>query len=281
VPPIVYLNGSYLDKGQAHISPDDRGFLFGDGIYDVGRAYGGKFFALDRHLKRMADGLAALRIRGIDAHDLEPVCHELLERNGLAQSDAIVYLQVTRGVAPRTHAFPESHVEPTVYGTVNPLKPKGDPAVGVGVITAPDLRWARCDVKSIALLANCMAAQAARESGVADAVLLRDGVALEGTHTSFFGVIDGIVRTAPLTNYILPGITRAILLEICKEAAIPHREFPVLQHELRSADELFLAGTTTEVMPIVSVDGQMVADGKPGSVAGRLLGLLRERAVRR
>ena len=281
MPPIVYLNGSYLEKDEARISPDDRGFLFGDGIYDVGRAYGGRFFALDRHLQRMADGLVALRIEGIDAKDLDPVCHELLERNGLAQSDAIVYLQVTRGVAPRTHAFPESHVGPTVYGTVNPFKPKGDPAVGVGVITAPDLRWTRCDVKSIALLANCLAAQAARERGVPEAVLLRDGVALEGTHTSFFGVLDGIVRTAPLTNYILPSITRAILLEVCEENAIPHREFPVLQHELRTADELFLAGTTMEVMPIVSVDGRAVGDGKPGPVARRLLELLRKKAVGR
>jgi D-alanine transaminase len=279
MPPIVYLNGSYLEKDQAHISPDDRGFLFGDGIYDVGRAYGGKFFALDRHLKRMADGLAALRIQGIDARDLEPVCHELLERNGLAQDDAIVYLQVTRGAAPRIHAFPDPAVKPTVYATVSPFKPKGDQSVGVGVITAPDLRWTRCDIKSVALLANCLAAQAAREGGVPEAVLLRDGVALEGTHTSFFGVIDGVVRTAPLSNYILPSITRAVVLEICQEAAIPHREFPVLQHELGTADELFLAGTTMEVMPIVTVDGRAVADGKPGPVSKRLLELFRKKAA--
>ena len=279
--PIVYLNGSYLDKDQARISPDDRGFLFGDGIYEVARAYGGVFFALDRHLNRLAYGLAALRIQGVDAHDLEPVCHELLARNGMAKSDAIVYLQVTRGAAPRTHAFPDPHVEPTVYATVSPLKPKGDQSVGVGVITAPDVRWTRCDIKSVALLANCLAAQAAREADVPEAVLLRDGVALEGTHTSFFGVIDGVVRTAPLSNYILPSITRAVVLEICEEAGIPYREFPVLQHELWTADELFLVSTTAEVMPIVSVDGRAVASGKPGPVARRLLELFGERAVGR
>jgi D-alanine transaminase len=224
----------------------------------------------------MADGLRALRIEGFDANELGAVCLELLERNGLGEADALVYLQVTRGAAPRLHAFPDPPVAPTTYGVPNAFKPKGDPAVGVAVITSPDMRWMRCDIKSVALLPNCLAAQEAREKGALEAVLIRDGIALEGTHTSFFGVIDGVVRTAPLSNYILPSITRAVAVELCRQHEIPIREFPILQQELDTADELMLVGTTVEITPIVSVDGRPIGNGKPGPVAKRLLELFRE-----
>jgi len=184
---------------------------------------------------------------------------------------------VTRGAAPRTHWFPDPPVAPTVYGSATPFKAKADPAAGVAVITQPDHRWTRCDIKSVALLPNCLAAQRARKAGAVEAVLVRDGVALEGTHTSFFGVVDGVVRTAPRSNYILPSVTRGAVLDICREHGIAADETPILLHELERAEELFLAGTTMEVMPIVTVDGRPVADGKPGAVAGRLLGLFRER----
>lgn len=271
--PIVYLNGGYLPKSEAHLSPDDRGFLFADGIYEVARSYAGRFFALARHLERMTRGLAALRIRGIDVPALEAVCRELLDRNGLGEADALVYLQVTRGAAPRTHFFPDPSVPPTVYGMANPMRPKWDPARGVAVITAPDQRWARCDIKTVSLLPNCLAAESAHAAGVAEALLVRDGVVMEGTHTSFFGVVDGEVRTAPATNYILPSITRRAVLELCAAHDIPHRETPVYLDDLPRADELFLAGTTMEVMPIVSVDGRAVGDGSPGPHARRLLEL--------
>jgi D-alanine transaminase len=228
------------------------------------------------HLERAANGLAALEIEGVVAADLEEVCETLLEKNGLAGSDATVYLQVTRGAAPRAHWFPDPPVQPTVYGTAAPFKAKGDPAVGVDVITQPDHRWTRCDIKSVALLPNCLAVQRARKAGAAEAVLVRDGVALEGTHTSFFGVVDGVVRTAPRSNYVLPSITRAAVLEICLEHGIAMDETPILLHEMERADELFLAGTTMEVMPIVRVDGRPVAAGKPGPIARRLLELFRE-----
>jgi D-alanine transaminase len=274
---IVYLNGAYLPKSEAHLSPDDRGFLFADGIYEVVRSYQGRFFGLEPHLSRMARGLRARRIDGLTASSLGSVCHELLERNGLAGRDALVYLQVTRGVAPRTHWFPEPAVPPTVYGSTMPFKAKADPAVGVEVITQPDQRWARCDIKSVALLPNCMAAQAAREAGVPEALLVRDGVVLEGTHTSFFAVIESEVRTAPANNYILPSITRQVVLDICAEHGIPARTEPLLLQELPGAGELFLAGTTMEIMPIVRVDGRAVGDGKPGPVARRLLELFHSR----
>lgn len=272
---IVYLNGSYLPKDEARISPEDRGFLFADGIYEVARAYGGSFFALDAHVRRMARGLAALAIEGFDAADTAEISHELLLRNGFAGKDAIVYLQVTRGVAPRTHFFPDPAVPPTVFAMANPFRAKWDPRDGVGVITVPDQRWARCDIKSVALLPNCLAAEAARGAGVAEALLVRDGVVMEGTHTSFFGVLDGEVRTAPASNYILPSITRQVVLDLCAEHAIPHRTEPVFVQELARAEELFLAGTTMEVMPIVSVDGRPVGNATPGPLAHRLLNLFR------
>lgn len=272
---IVYLNGAYLPKAEARLSPDDRGFLFADGVYEVVRSYGGRLFALERHLQRLADGLAALEIEGVDVGDVGEVCRELLRRNDLAEADALVYLQITRGAAPRTHAFPDPPVPPTVYATAYGFTPKGDPAVGVRVITAPDQRWTRCDIKSVALLPNCLANQQARARGLPEALLVRDGVVLEGTHTSFFGVFDGEVRTAPASNYILPSITRATVLDLCRERRIPHAERPIFLHQVAEADELFLAGTTMEVMPIVEVDGAAVANGRPGPVARRLLELFR------
>jgi D-alanine transaminase len=275
--PIVYFNGSYVAKEDVRLSPDDRGFLFADGVYEVVRSYRGKLFALDLHLERMANGLRALRIKGFDPQSLGSVCKELLRRNGLAEKEALVYLQVTRGAAPRIHAFPDPAVAPTVYATPSVLKPKVDASVGVPVITAPDMRWMRCDIKSVALLPNCLAAQEAREKGAPEAILIRDGVALEGTHTSFFAVIDGVVRTAPLSNYILPSITRAIVIELCEANDIPIRQFPILQQDLETAEELMLIGTTVEVMPIVSVDGRKVGNGKPGPIAKRLYELLKSK----
>ena len=267
----VYLNGSYLPKDEARLSPDDRGFLFADGVYEVIRAYGGQLYAMQPHLARMTNGLRALRIDGVDVAGLADVSRELLRRNGLEGGNGLVYVQITRGAAIRGHGFPDPPVPPTVYATAMPFKAKGDPEQGVAVITAPDHRWTRCDIKSVALLPNCMAIQDAVEAGAQEAVLVRDGVALECTHTSFFGVIEGVVRTAPRSNYILPSITRQAALEICGEQGIPMAEEPVLLHELRTADELFLTGTTMEIMPIVQVDGRPVGDGKPGPVARKLL----------
>jgi D-alanine transaminase len=273
----VYLNGAYLPLEEARISPEDRGFLFGDGIYEVVRAYGGAFFELDAHLERMRRGLAALRIGGVDVPGLATVAGSLLERNGLAGSDVLVYMQVTRGAARRGHAFPQPQPAPTVYAAPTEFRPKADPAHGVAVVTAADQRWTRCDIKTTGLLANCMALQDAVEADATEALLVRDGVVLEGTHTSFFGVFEGVVRTAPASNYILPSITRRVALELCEEHRIPSLEAPIFAHELGAADELFLAGTTMEIMPIVQVDGGPVGDGRPGPVAGRLLELFHSR----
>ena len=267
---IVYFNGEYLPKSEVRISPDDRGFLFADGIYEVVRMYRGTPFGMQGHVDRLASGMAAIGIRGVDASEMADVCAELARRNDLQGQDALVYIQITRGEAPRTHHFPDPPVPPTVYANAWAFTPTTDASVGVGVVTAPDHRWTRCDIKSIALLPNCMAAQQAAEAGAYEAVLVRDGMAIEGTRSSLFGVVRGEVRTAPESNYILPSITRAAALDLCRAEGIPLAERPMTLDEFHGAEELFLAGTTTEIMPVVEVDGVAVGDGQPGPIATRL-----------
>ena len=273
---VVYFDGRYVLKSQVMVSPEDRGFLLGDGIYEVAAAYDGRFVALDRHMERLRHSLRESRIGESVADPLESVFTGLLERNGFGDSGkAMVYLQITRGVAPRTHAFPKIPVRPTVYAYAAPFPAMGDLAAGVSAITRPDLRWSRCDIKSISLMANCMANQEAKESGSFEAILIRNGTVLEGSHTSIFGVGGGEVRTAPLSNLILPGITREIVVELCRANDIPLREDAMSEEELRRADELFLTGTTTEVVPITAVDNNPVGDGKPGPISLRLAELYR------
>lgn len=268
--PLVYFNGSYVAKSDVRITPDDRGFLFADGVYEVVRIYDGRPFELEAHLRRFGDGLRAIAIAGVDVAAIGEVVRTLVARNGLDTGEASVYLQVTRGSAPRVHAFPDPPVAPTVYAEAKPFAGKGDPERGVAVITVPDVRWARCDIKSVALLPNCLANERARAAGALEAVFVRDGVALEGTSSSLFAVLEGEVRTAPLSNYILPSVSRAVVLRLCAAARLPHRETPVYLDDLRRAEEVFLASTTLEVMPVVRVDGAAVGDGRPGALTARL-----------
>lgn len=268
--PIVYFNGSYLEKDDVRISPDDRGFLFADGVYEVVRSYDGRLFQTEAHLNRLASGLRALRIEGIDVPGLASVFAKLLADNDLTTGGATVYLQITRGAAPRVHSFPDPPVPPTIYAEPRRFVQRANPAVGVSVITVPDTRWARCDVKTVGLTANCLANQRAREAGAIEAIFVRDSVAMEASASSLFAVIDGEVRTTSATNYILPSISRGVVLDICRAEGIPVRETPVFQQELPVAQELFLAGTTLEVMPVVKVDDWTVADGRPGPVARRI-----------
>ena len=272
---IVYFDGRYVAKNEVRVSPDDRGFLLGDGIYEVAAAYDGRFIALDRHMNRLRRSLVEARIDASVADPMETVFQELLDRNGFAESGmTMVYLQVTRGVAPRTHAFPKNHPRPTVYAYAAPFN-MGDLAAGVGGITRPDMRWSRCDIKTISLIANCMANQEAKENGAFEAILIRDGIALEGTHTSFFGVVKGRVRTAPLSNLILPGVTRELVIETAERAGIDIVLEPLTESEVETADELFLTGTTTEVVPITTLNGKPVGTGSPGPLTTRILSLYR------
>jgi D-alanine transaminase len=268
----VYLNGEYLPKSEAHISVDDRGFLFGDGVYEVTAIYEGVPFGLDRHLARMRHGLAWMRI-AFDASELEAVHRELIGRNGLESAErSLVYVQVTRGAAPRTHYFPTVPVAPTVYAYAAPwARPAEDIwNRGFKAITVPDRRWTRVDIKTVNLLPNTLAYQAARDAGADDAILVRDGVAMEGAHQNFWAVFGDTVVTHPETNLILPGITRGVVLEIACEMGIRVEERAIAVEELDHASELFFTGTTGEVRPCVEVDGRPIGDGSVGPMTRRL-----------
>lgn len=276
---LVYLNGQYLPIEEARVPVEDRGFLFADGLYEVIRVYNGRIFALEPHLRRLADGLRALRIGFTGLDELGPIAERLLDENGLRSGDATIYIQVTRGAAPRAHAFPSPDVPPTVYVAARPFTPY--PAAyyenGVKAITVPDTRWTRCDIKTVALIANVLANQQAKEAGAFEALFVRDGVVIEGSHSNLFAVFGDTLVTYPASNYILAGITRSIVLDIAAELGIPVRQGPILADQLFAAGELFLSGTTTEVMPVVQVDGRPIADGRPGPVTQRIQRAFRER----
>jgi D-alanine transaminase len=268
----VYLDGKWVPKAEARVSVEDRGFLLGDGVYEVAPFDEGVPLCLDRHLARLERSLAGLRI-AYDVGGLEAMFRELVGRNGLAEADrALVYLQITRGVAPRTHYFPKDPVTPTVYAYAAPWSRPPDDVWdrGFTAITVPDRRWMRVDIKTICLLPNGMAYQEARESGVDDAILVRDGVAIEGTHQNFWGVFDGTVVTHPESNLILSGITREVVLDVAEELGLPVAQRAIQVEELRTAQELFFTGTTGEVRPCVEVDGHKVGNGRTGPVTHQL-----------
>ncbi|MBI4787748.1 MAG: D-amino-acid transaminase [Chloroflexi bacterium] len=268
---IAYFNGRFIPKAEISISPDDRGFLFADGAYEVIRTYTGKLFQVEAHLTRLRRSIRELEIADPGVENLCQVAEELLARNDLTHADATVYIQVTRGVAPRKHAFPDHTVPPTVYVSAAPFKPSPIKAqTGVKVILVPDFRWARCDIKSVSLTPNVLASQRAVENGAEEALFVRDGVVAEGSHSNFGAVFSGVFITHPATNYILAGITRAVVLNLCRDLGIPFQEAPIFEKDLRDAEELVLLGTTTEVMPVVQVDEWMVGAGTPGPITVKL-----------
>jgi D-alanine transaminase len=268
----VFLNGAFVPKADATISVDDRGFLLGDGLYEVTPFYEGVPFGLDRHLARLRKGLEWIRIE-YDVSILEEMHRTLIAQNDLGGAErSLVYMQITRGAAPRTHYVPEGDVTPTIYAYAKEWSRPSDEAweQGFTTITVPDRRWSRVDMKTTCLLPNAMAFQAARDVGADDAILVRDGVAIEGAHQNFWAVIDGTAITHPATSHILPGITRGVVLEEAGAAGIPVEERPIQVEELADADELFFTGTTGEVRPVVEVDGRAVGSGRVGPVTRRL-----------
>lgn len=275
---VVYLNGRFLPRAEAHVSVDDRGFLFGDGAYEVTRVVDGRLFEAERHRARLARTMHGLVMdpSGLDIAALDGVAERLLRENDLLQGEATVYVQVTRGAAvPRTHHFPPAGTPLTVYLSVARFTPPLQlRARGARVITVPDIRWARCDLKTVNLLPNALAKQQAVSAGADEALFVRDGVVMEGAHTNMFCVLDGELRTAPASNYILGGVTRDVVLELARGAGMAVRETPVFVGELARVSELFLTSTTSDVLPVVAVDERMVGDGRPGPVALRLNELL-------
>jgi D-alanine transaminase len=275
----VYLNGDFIPAAEARIPVDDRGFLFADGVYEVIRVYEGRPFLMDAHMKRLRTGLGALRIHASGVEKLPLVAEQLLDENALRAGDATIYVQVTRGSAPRAHAFPKPAVAPTVYVAAKPFRQHDANvfAEGVAALTVPDNRWARCDIKSISLLPNVMANQLAKEAGAFEAIFVRDGVLIEGSHSNLFGVLDGELVTYPACNYILAGITRDLVIDIARGLDIRVREGAMQWERLAEISELFLSGTTTEVMPVTRLDGKPVGSGEPGPITRRLITAFRER----
>lgn len=270
--PTVYLNGKYLPKREARVSVEDRGFVLSDGLYEVTPAYCGKFFRMDRHLARLESGLRALRIDW-DTGLAGEIHDRLLVDNQLVDTEvATVYLQITRGVAKRRHAFPDDSTPPTVYAFADEFSRPSETrwAEGYSAITVPDQRWGRADIKSIALLPNVLAQQAAVDAGVNDALFVKDGVAIEGSHANMFAVFNGVVTTHPATHEILHGISRSFVIELAQGMGIPVEERAIPVEEIREADEIFFTGTTTEVRPIVELDGRAVGGGGVGALTEAL-----------
>ncbi|MCG8563700.1 MAG: aminotransferase class IV [Desulfobacterales bacterium] len=270
---IVYFNDQYMEKDAVRLSPDDRAFLFGDGLYEVIRSYKGRLFLGREHIERLNYGARHLELNTTEFDFLEEVGLELVKQNKLEDSDATIYFQVTRGAALRSHPFPDPATPLTIYATAQAFddtaaRKKQDQ--GIGVITLGDNRWARCDMKTTSLTANVLANQRAKEKGCAEAIFIRDGVMLEGTHSNFMAVMDNTLVTAPLSNYILGGITRNHVLKLAADLGIRFEERPVYERDAHMATEMMVTGTTTEVTPIVTVNGNPVGDGKPGPIARKL-----------
>jgi D-alanine transaminase len=265
-------NGEVMPLEDVRVSVLDRAFLFGDGIYEALRVYGGKPFLLREHMERLKRSLKEVSIEA-DVDAFEKRSLSLLARSGV--KEGLIYQQVTRGVYPRIHKFPPKGTKPNELVwvkefTETPFADVRD--AGATVVTYTDIRWKRCDIKSLNLLGNCMAAEAAAQAGAQEALLIADdGSIVEGSHTSAFGVKDGRVWTMPLGPNILPGITRALVLKLANRANIEVIERCLSKTELSHIDELFLTGTTSEVLPVTKVDGKPVGSGKPGPVTLKLV----------
>ena len=261
-----------MPKSEVCISPDDRGFLFADGVYEVLCAVDGRLFQADAHFARLARSLDVLHIPAPPLDELRQAATSLLAKNELDREGARIYIQITRGAAPsRGHAFPDEDVVPTIFASVVAYTPPREAwAQGVRAILMHDIRWSRCDIKSLALLPNILASQRAKEAGAYDAVFVREGVITEGSHTSVGFVFDGCLTMHPLTHHILGGVTRDVVLELCRESGIPHQERPVMIEELSQAAEVMLLGTTTGIMPVVALDEQRIGDGRPGPLTLQL-----------
>lgn len=265
---IVYLNGQFLPRSEAKLSVDERAFFFGDGVYEVTRAIGGRLFEWGRHLRRLERGLREMRLTpSITGDDLEAISLRLLRDNELQDGEAAVYLEITRGAAPRTHHFPPPGTPCTIFLTATRFTPPHDVrAKGGTAVIFPDFRWARGDIKSLNLIPSVLAKQHAVDNGATEAIFVRDGAMTEGSHTNVFGILDGELRTYPESNYILAGITRAVVLELAGELDIPVRLMPIFTPEFGRLEELFITGTTSDVMPIVALNGLPVGDGRPGRI---------------
>ncbi|SMF97126.1 D-alanine transaminase [Methylomagnum ishizawai] len=262
---LVYLNGEYLPLDQAKVSVLDRGFLFGDGVYEVIPVYGGQPFRLQEHLRRLGQSLAGIRMaQPLSDGEWAAIFERLIDGPG----DQYIYLQVTRGAADkRDHAIP-AQITPTVFAMGSPIAPI--PLDGIRAVTLDDIRWQCCHIKATTLLANVLLRQDAVERGAAEAILVRDGCATEGAASNLFIVQDGSVITPPKGHAILPGITRDLVLELAQQHGLATEERRIRLEELQKAEEIWLTSSTREVLAVTELDGAKVGDGQPGPVWRRI-----------
>jgi D-alanine transaminase len=273
----IYLNGQYMPIEEAKISVLDRGFIFGDGVYEVIPVYSRKAFRLADHLRRLQHSLDGIKLANPHSNgEWTKLINELVARN--AEQDQYLYLHITRGVAKRDHAFPNPPVKPTVFMLSNPLLVPSPTLLqsGVACITAPDNRWLRCDIKAIALLPNVLLRQMAIDAGAMETILFRPGLTTEdafmteGAASNIFVVKNGKLFAPPKDNLMLPGITYDVILEIAAANGIPYEVRKIGVAEVFAADELLLTSSTKEVLPITQLDGKPVGTGKPGAIFARL-----------
>jgi D-alanine transaminase len=267
---IVYLNGEFMPLESARIPVLDRGFIFGDGVYEVIPVYSHHPFRLKEHLARFRRSHDAIRLEyPMQDADWMRLVHDLVARNG--SDDQSIYLQVTRGVAKRDHAFPKA-TKPTVFGMSSPLSTPTRTAIdnGVPAISAIDYRWQKCDVKSTSLLANCMLRQLAADAGAAEVVMFRDGFLTEGSSSNVFAVKNGTILAPPKNNLVLPGITYDVVLELAQTHRLAYEVRPVAENDVRTADEIWVTSSTKEVLAVTTLDAKPVGTGKPGPVFRRI-----------
>ena len=266
-----YLNGEYVALRDARISPLDRGFLFGDSVYEVLPVFGGRMFLFREHFDRLARSLREVRIENPHSHDeWRVILEQLTARNGA--SDSYIYVQVSRGAEyGRNHAFPAVAVKPTVFAMASPLPvfTEAQRAAGLSAITVEDFRWGRCDIKSTALLANVLMKQQAADAGVNEAIIVRDGQVMEGASTSVFVIKNGVLATPPNSHRILPGTTRDAALSLATNV-MPAEIRSVSIDELRAADEVWISAATRDVLPVTRVDGAPIGTGRPGPAWHRM-----------
>ncbi len=260
---IAYLNGIFLPLEQAQVPALDRGFIFGDGVYEVIPVYAGCLFRLEAHLKRLDNSLAAIKLSNPMTHEQwTTALEQLVTKNG--HGDQSVYLQITRGAAKRKHNFPE-HIKHTIFMMSEPLIDQ-PPSNGVSAITLTDIRWQMCHVKSIALLGSVLLREQAVEQGAVESILLRDGYVTEGAASNVFVVKDGVALTPPEGPFILTGITRDLIIESMQVANLACEETQITETTLRSADEIWLTSSTREILPVIKLDNKPVGNGRVGTL---------------
>ena len=267
---IVYYNNNFSSVEEVHISPFDRGLFFSDSVYEVMRTYNRKVFYSDKHIERLCYSLNELKIPLIDFLELEKIIMQLADYNNIS-NDFSIYLQVTRGTDfPRTHSF-DTSILPNIFIYVSAIKNHDEELKnGVKVILEKDTRWERCDIKSTALISTVLANKKAQDKKCYEAFFYRNNKLTEGSHTNIFAVKDSQIFTTPLSNFILKGITRGVVIQICNDNHIPIIEDFININDLQNYDEFFITGTTTEVTPVININDKSIGDGTPGSITRKL-----------